>query len=490
MIIAKENPMRNVNTTEQSGSPSNHSHPSFWFKQAIEQEQPPSAKPLQGQLETDVLIVGGGYTGLWTAIMLKEQAPEKQITVIEKGLCGSGASGANGGCMLTWSTKYPTLKRLFGEDHAKWLVEQSEQAVLDIEAFCQQHQIDAQLSSKGVYYTATNSAQKGALQPVVAELERLNINSWRHCEQHELATHSGSPRNVDGHYSAIAATVQPAMLARGLRKVAMEMGVQIYEHTPMTALAYGEPAKVTTPQGEIYAQQVVLALNAWMVEQFPQFKRSIVVVSSDMVITQSLAPEALADAGWKAGSSVLDSRIFVHYYRDTVDGRLMLGKGGNHFSYNNAVEPMFQRATRYQDLLRRSFDKLFPSLKGEEFTYSWTGGSDRSATGFPFFDRLAGQSNVFYGFGYSGNGVAQTRMGGKILSSLVLGIENEWSQCGLAKGPLGQFPPEPFRWLGAMMVRNAVRRKEEAEDNEQTPWLWDKWLAKLAGPAGKADKLE
>lgn len=151
---------------------------------------------------------------------------------------------------------------------------------------------------------------------------------------------------------------------------------------------------------------------------------------------------------------------------------------------------MFQRATRYQDLLRRSFDKLFPSLKGEEFAYSWTGGSDRSATGFPFFDRLAGQSNVFYGFGYSGNGVAQTRMGGKILSSLVLGIDNEWSQCGLAKGPLGQFPPEPFRWLGAMMVRNAVRRKEEAEDNEQTPWLWDKWLAKLAGPAGKADKLE
>ncbi len=97
--------MRNVNATEQSGSPSNHPHPSFWFKQAIEQEQPPSAKPLQGQLETDVLIVGGGYTGLWTAIMLKEQAPEKQITVIEKGLCGSGASGANGGCMLTWSTK-------------------------------------------------------------------------------------------------------------------------------------------------------------------------------------------------------------------------------------------------------------------------------------------------------------------------------------------------------------------------------------------------
>lgn len=129
-------------------------------------------------------------------------------------------------------------------------------------------------------------------------------------------------------------------------------------------------------------------------------------------------------------------------------------------------------------------------MRGEEFAYSWTGGSDRSATGFPFFGELDKQSNIFYGFGYSGNGVAQTRMGGKILSSLALGIDNEWTKSGLAKGPLGHFPPEPFRWTGAMMVRNAVRRKEEAEDNEQTPFIWDKWLAKLAGPAGKADKLD
>ncbi len=106
------------------------------------------------------------------------------------------------------------------------------------------------------------------------------------------------------------------------------------------------------------------------------------------------------------------------------------------------------------------------------------------------FGHLDNQSNIFYGFGYSGNGVAQTRMGGKILSSLVLGLENEWTKSGLAKGPLGHFPPEPFRWTGAMMVRNAVRRKEEAEDNDKTSFIWDKWLAKLAGPAGKADKLD
>ncbi|NOH47783.1 FAD-dependent oxidoreductase [Vibrio rotiferianus] len=464
-------------------------HPSYWFKQALEIEQPETAKPLQQNIQADVAIVGGGYTGLWTAIMIKQQSPEKQVVVIEKGLCGSGASGANGGCMLTWSTKFPTLKRLFGEEHAAWLVKESEQAVLEIDDFCLQHHIDAQLSLKGVYYTATNHAQTGGMQPVVDELKRLEVNSWRHCQTEELRANAGSPRNIEGYHSPVAASVQPALLARGLRRVAMELGVEIYENTPMTRLDYGKPATVCTPTGNVQAQQVVLALNAWMVEQFKQFKSSIVVVSSDMVITKPLG-DALTQSGWQAGSSVLDSRIFVHYYRDTPDGRLMLGKGGNQFSFNNQVNAMFNKPTRYQDLLRKSFDKLFPRLKGAEFAYSWTGGSDRSATGFPFFGELDNQSNIFYGFGYSGNGVAQTRMGGKILSSLVLGIENEWTKSGLAKGPLGHFPPEPFRWTGAMMVRNAVRRKEEAEDNEQKPFIWDKWLAKLAGPAGKADKLD
>lgn len=464
-------------------------HPSYWFKQALEIELPETAIPLQQNIHADVAIVGGGYTGLWTAIMIKQQSPEKQVVVIEKGLCGGGASGANGGCMLTWSTKFPTLKRLFGEEHAAWLVKESEQAVLEIDGFCKQHKIDAQLSLKGVYYTATNQAQMGGMQPVVDELKRLDVNSWRRCQFEELRASTGSPRNVEGFHSPVAASVQPALLARGLRRVAIELGVEVYENTPMTRLDYGQPATASTPKGSIQAKQVVLALNAWMVEQFKQFKNSIVVVSSDMVITKPLG-DALSQSGWQAGSSVLDSRIFVHYYRDAPDGRLMLGKGGNQFSFNNRVDAMFNKPTSYQDLLRKSFDKLFPRLKGAEFAYSWTGGSDRSATGFPFFGELDNQSNIFYGFGYSGNGVAQTRMGGKILSSLVLGLENEWTKSGLAKGPLGHFPPEPFRWTGAMMVRNAVRRKEEAEDNDKTPFIWDKWLAKLAGPAGKADKLD
>lgn len=463
-------------------------HLSYWLKDALAKESETNAQPLKKDLETDVLIVGGGYTGLWTAILHKQQAPDKKVTIIEKSLCGSGASGANGGCLLTWSSKYPTLMKLFGEQQAKWLVEESERVIFEIEAFCLEHQIDAQLFVKGSYYTATNTAQQGSMTPLVAELQRLKINSWQQAENSTLSAKTGSEKNSEAYFSKAAATVQPAMLARGLRKVALSLGVEIFENTEMLSLHYGLPATVITKHASIKAQKVVLAINAWMVDKFKAFKRSIVVVSSDMVITKPI-PELLKKYGPEQGASVVDSRIFVHYYRDTVDGRLMLGKGGNRFSFANQVEPMFNQKTRYLPLLTSAFNRLFPKLKGAEFADSWTGGSDRSVTGLPFFGCIKGQANIFYGLGYSGNGVAQTRIGAKILTAMLLGKHDKWSTCGLAGGPRGYFPPEPFRWIGAMTVRNAVRRKEEAEDNEQTPLMIDKWLAKLAGAAGKADKL-
>ena len=326
------------------------------------------------------------------------------------------------------------------------------------------------------------------MEPVVNELVKQGINSWKKCDN-SLADKAGSDRHIEGYYSEAAGSVQPALLARGLRRVALDLGVEIYENTEMASLDYGSPARIQTQGGSVFADKVILTLNAWMLDHFKEFKRSIVVVSSDMVVTKPI-PEKLKQFGPEKGAAVVDSRIFVHYYRDTQDGRLMLGKGGNKFSFANQVESMFNQTTNYLPTLNQSFQKLFPKLEQSEFDYNWSGGSDRSVTGLPFFGNLKGQNNIYYGLGYSGNGVAQTRMGGKILSAMVLDIDNAWTRSGLTKGPLGHFPPEPFRWVGAMMVRDAVRRKENAEDSGNTPLWLDKQLAKLAGAAGKADKVE
>lgn len=459
----------------------------FWFRQAMEAEPNYQAKVLKQDIETDVCIVGGGYTGLWTAITLKQQRPELDIVIIEKGLCGSGASGRNGGCMLTWSTKYLSLKKLYGEEQAVQLVKASEQAVYEIEAFCQAHNIDAELRRHGTLYTATNQAQTGGMEPVLAELDKHEINSWKAWEQRRVKEEAGSDSHIQGYFSPAAASVQPGKLVRGLKRVAEEMGIRIFEQTPMLDMVESNGVIIKAPNSNIYARKAVMALNAWMLEQFPQFKNKIVVVSSDMVMTKPI-PDKLEMLGLNDGKTVIDSRTFVHYYRTTEDGRLMLGKGGNHFSFANRISSVFDSPSRYVELLSASFNKLFPSLKGEEFEASWTGPSDRSVTGLPFFGKLEGSNNVFYGLGYSGNGVAQTWIGGQILSSLVIGLENEWSKSGLTTGPKGSFPPEPIRWLGAMMVRNAIRRKECAEDAEQSPNWLDKQLAKFANAAGKADK--
>jgi glycine/D-amino acid oxidase-like deaminating enzyme len=186
--------------------------------------------------------------------------------------------------------------------------------------------------------------------------------------------------------------------------------------------------------------------------------------------------------------SVLDSRTFVYYYRSTPDGRLMLGKGGNTFAYGGRMPTVFDQPSPYVDALANALRGFFPSLAQVPMTASWNGPSDRSVTGFPFFGKLNGADHILYGFGYSGSGVGPCYMGGQILSSMLLDLDNDWTRSPLTRGPLGHFPPEPFRYLGSNLVRNAIRRKERAEDDNREPWLLDKWLSKLANAAGKADK--
>jgi hypothetical protein len=138
--------------------------------------------------------------------------------------------------------------------------------------------------------------------------------------------------------------------------------------------------------------------------------------------------------------------------------------------------------------LTQSLRGFFPALRGVPIDASWNGPSDRSVSGFPFFGRLNQAPNIFYGFGYSGNGVGPSYMGGQLLSSLLLGLDNVWTRSPLAQGPLGNFPPEPFRYFGSLVVRDAIRRKERAEDHDRQPWIIDAMLSTLANAAGKADK--
>lgn len=453
---------------------------SHWLAEALT-EAPAAPELLRGDAKADVCIVGGGFTGLWTAIHLKQADPSLDVVLIEKDLCGAGASGRNGGFCMTWSSKISTLVKLGGAQEALRLFRASEEGVGSIQAFCHEHGIDCGFRLDGWYWVASNETQLGAWDAAVETLDKLGAHPFQPLDRAEAQARTGSERHLGGVYETITATVQPAKLARGLARAARTLGVRIHEGTPMTRIERGAPVRIHTPGGVVTAERAVLALNAWACH-IPEFRRSVLAIVTDMVATEA-APERLAATGLNHGAAMSDSRMLVNYYRTTADGRLAWGIGGSGFPWGGAPgdrEDGPSKRPRHHAATLRSY---YPSLADLGIATSWRGPVTRTATGLPFFGHMDGHPNIVYGHGYTGNGVGPCYTGGKILAALARGVTDEWSDCALAKGPPGRFPPEPFRYVGAHMVRDAVARKERAEDAGRRPSRLDRALAGLA-PAG------
>ena len=460
-----------------------------WFVEALQSEGKLEINKLETDMTTDMCIAGGGFTGLWTALKIKEKKPSINIAIIEKDLCGSGASGRNGGCMIPQSTKFIAMKKVVGVEDAKKMVRASEDAVYNIRDFCMQNNIDAKIRINGVAYTATNKSHEGAFENLIESLKEEKINSWERLSKKKIQKLTGSERNIDGYYSAIGGSLQPALLIRGLKKIAEKKGIKIFEHSAMLSYKENNNIIVKTKNGSIECKKLIVAINAWTPSFFPFLSRSVILVSSDMIISEPIK-DKLENLKLNNGLVILDSNLFTHYYRTTTDGRIILGKGGNTFAFNNKVILSFDGPSKIETFLKKSLVSFFPSLKNVKITKSWNGPSERTKTGFPFFGYHPKNSNILYGFGYSGNGVLTCYVGGDILSSMALNEQNDWTQSNFCKGPLKLFPPEPFRWFGAIIIRNAVRRKEKAEQLETKPWWVDIQLTKLATSIGRVDKTK
>ncbi len=431
-------------------------------------------------------IVGGGFVGLWTAVRIKQRDPATDVVVLEQDICGGGASGRNGGMALSWWPKIASLVDLCGEEEALWLVRASEAAIDELQAFCKEHNIDCGLRHGGLLWTATTPAQIDAWKSVVETSERLGAHVFQHLEPSEVAQRTGSAVHIDGIFDPQAATLQPAALVRGLRRVAIELGVRIFEGTRMTSFGRERPVAIQCEGGGVLtAEKLVVAMNAWAAG-LPELRRSLVVVSSDIVATAPV-PDRLADIGWLGAEGITDSQVMVNYYRTTPDGRVVFGKGTAGLPFANRIgEDMDyspQRSASVSSELRRSY----PQLAGVPIEYGWGGPIDRTANSLPIFGHLGGRSHIVYGVGWSGNGVGPSLVGSRILASLALGLQDEWSQTRLVDRPHERFPPEPIRYLGGQLVRRAVLSKETAEIEGRSPGFLASQLAKLA-PAGLEDK--
>jgi putative aminophosphonate oxidoreductase len=450
---------------------------SLWLQEALHAEDGVESQELLQATRADVCIVGGGYTGLWTALRIKELEPGADVVVIEQDICGSGPSGRNGGFALTWWSKILTLIKRAGEEEAVRLVKASEDAVREIGAFCEREGVDAHFHQGGWLWTATSPAQVGAWESSVETAAAHGAHPYEILSAEEVQERTGSPIHLGAAYEKTAATVQPALLARGLRRVAVEKGVRIYERTPMVELDR-EDGVVRTPSGYVRAGAVVLALNAWATK-IPELARAIVAVSSDMVATAPM-PEKLKESGWTGGEAISDCRLLVHYYRPTSDGRVAFGRGGGRLAFGGRINSSFDYSGRQTRELEEELVKLVPAAEGVPVTHAWGGPIDRTTDGFPIAGALPTRAHIVYGTGYSGNGVAPSLTIAKMLASSALRRDDEWAGSPVNCGVCGRFPPEPIRFAGGLVVRQAVRHKESREDQGKSVDPVTKTVAGLA----------
>jgi glycine/D-amino acid oxidase-like deaminating enzyme len=459
-------------------------HRSLWLREAL--TDGPKLPSMVENERADVAIIGGGFVGLWTAIRIKQRDPGCDVVVLEQDICGGGASGRNGGMVLSWWSKIAGLATACGEEEALRLARASDAAVDEVGSFCDEHAVECHYVRRGWLWTATAPAQLDAWESVVNLSERLGDHPFERVSPADVARRTGSPVHLAGVFAPQAATVQPAALARGLRRVALELGTRIFEGTRVVDFTRERPLTIRTAGGgALSAEKLVVATNAWAAA-LPELRRSIVVVSSDIAATAPI-PDRLREIGWTGGESITDSQLMVNYYRTTHDGRIAFGKGTGGLGYGGRIGPDFDRSQARSQMVIGELRRSYPALADVPVEYDWGGPIDRTPTSVPILGRLGGREHILYGVGWSGNGVGPSLVGSRILSSLALGIADEWSTSALVDRRHERFPPEPLRYFGGRIVRRAVIGKEAAERAGRRP----RWLAveaaKLA-PSGLEDK--
>lgn len=451
---------------------------SWWLREALtaegEQPSPPSST---GESSLDVVVVGGGYTGLWTAYFVTERDPSARVAIVEQDICGGGPSGRNGGFLHGWWDQLPQLVELFGRDAALELAVAADEAVDGVRQFSDRHGVDVWFRRGGYLRVSASTAQDDDWARAVEACRMLGVgDAYVALTSDDVRRRCASPAFRGGALMPNAATIQPAVLARGLRRVLHDRGVLVHEGTRAIRLRAGRgQVEVITTRGRLIAEHVVLAVNAWT-PGWPGFRTSLVTWGSYIALTAP-APDRLAELGWTGGEAIADSRFTVQYFRTTPDGRVAFGAGVGPAGYGGRIGRRFDRDRR---AVRRAVDgmrRLLPPFADVTIEEAWGGPIDVSPDRIPAIGSRAGR--VHFAFGYSGNGVGPARLAGRILAARVCGSDDPLTRLAIVDRRGRPFPPEPFRSVGARIIREALIRSDELADQGRQPGILVRALTRL-----------
>jgi glycine/D-amino acid oxidase-like deaminating enzyme len=454
-----------------------HTAHGYWLAEAGE---PSPLPPAEGDLSCDVLVVGGGYTGLWAARAISELEPEASVVVIEADRCGHGPSGRNGGFANAMWFSAHTLRERFGDPAAARVVRAAQDGVDEIGRFCTSENVDAWHTPGGYLQLSAAPAQDGIWDDALAACRALGEPAAvRELSAEQVAARCRSPRLRGGALYPGAATVQPARLALGLReRVGQRRGVRVFERSPLRRLRAGPwGCSAETPAARIRARSCVLAIGSACAAAGSPLRGRLTVTSSHIVLTEPV-PDVLEEIGWTGGESITDGRAMVHYMRTTPDGRIAFGWGGGRIAYGARLHGPTELDPGVVEQVGAHLRSFFPGLAGRRLTHAWGGPIDVSPGHLPVVVPV-GADRVFGVFGYTGNGVGTSPLLGRIAASLALERRDEHAGLALVDPAPRWVPSGLASWLGGNAIRAGLVAKEAAEEAESVAGPLSRGLASI-----------
>ncbi|MBW5483856.1 NAD(P)/FAD-dependent oxidoreductase [Streptomyces bambusae] len=439
---------------------------SFWY---AAHGTPPPRAPLTGDTTADVVIVGGGYTGLWTAYYLKQAAPFLRITVLEQKFCGYGASGRNGGWLYNGIAGRDRYARLHGQDAAVRLQKAMNDTVTEVIETAAKEGIDADIHHGGVLEVARTPAQLARLkafheaETAFGETDRELYDALRTREHINIADAVGSTWTPHG------ARIHPAKLVTGLADLCERLGVTIHESTPVTEIA---PRRATTPYGTVRAPYVLRCTEGFTAALKGQ-KRSWLPMNSSMIVTAPVPAATWEQIGWTSRATLGDMAHAYMYAQRTADDRIALGGRGVPYRFGSRTDNDGRTQPATIAALTDLLTAFFPQLTGIDITHAWSGvlGVPRDWCATVTLDRSTG---LGWAGGYVGSGVATANLAARTLRDLIQQDSGQAGPTELTTLPwvnhrVRRWEPEPLRWLGVHALYAAYREADRQESRTHTP---------------------
>jgi len=451
----------------------NTRYTSYW----LDSLEPVSSEArLSTDITTDLLIVGGGFTGLWCAILAKEKQASRDVVLIEAHCIANGASGRPAAIMST-SVMHgiDNTERTFPDDVAT-LEDLGRQNMDAFRTTLEKYQVDCDLEWGGELMV---SVGEECVEDINEHYE-LYIKYGHEAvilDAKEVQAQINSPLFQAAVWSKQrSGTVHPGKLARGLKRVALELGVRIFENTPhLSNERKGNRIIVNTPQATVSSNKVLLATNAWA-SGHHSIKRRVAAVRDRILVSEPLSEEQLSLLGWKQRQGIYDTRTQLNYMRLTNDNRVLFGGRLDYF-YGNNTDPVYDKKADPYLRLVNAFYQTFPQLKDSiSFSHAWSGPIGLTTRMAVHYQRFH-QGDMIFAGGYSGFGVTASRFGAEVGLALLDREKTQATELSFANTVPSYIPPEPFRWIGAKITMYALDTLDEKGG-------WRKWWIAIVEKMG------